>query len=275
MRLLTLLVGLRRQSTAGKLTGHAYGPHPDERIEVIERGAESTARPPVVYIHGGGWVGGKKEMYTGELRFLGDAGYPVFNLEYPMAPERPHPHMLLSLLSALTWIRDQHPEYESVHLMGDSAGGNLALMLGILIENPSLIHQLDPAASLNLPRAQSVVSMYGVLDRLSWIEHGFPGGRLMLECYGGPEAFEPEVGPELAITPMDLTFDSLPPTFITAGSKDQLAESSRLCADHLQKRFDPVSYQVYPGEAHGFFNRSGRPATQQLRSDILGFLSKH
>lgn len=275
MGLFGSLASLRRQAPAGKVTEYAYGPHPDERIEFIERRAESPARAPVVYIHGGGWIAGKKELYTAELRFLGDAGYPVFNLEYPMAPERPHPHMLLSLLSALSWIREQNPEYASVHLMGDSAGGNLALMLGILIENPSRIEELEPAASPNLPRALSVVSIYGVLDRLSWIEHGFPGGRLMLECYAGPEAFEPVVGPERAITPMDLTFDSLPPTFISAGSKDQLAESSRLCASHLQERFDSVSYQVYPGEAHGFFNRSGRPASQQLRSDILSFLSKH
>ena len=97
----------------------------------------------------------------------------------------------------------------------------------------------------------------------------------MLECYAGPRGLEPEIRPETAVTPMDLEFEKLPPTFIGVGSKDQLAESSRLCAEHLQKRFAPVDYQVYRGEAHGFFNRSGRPACQRLRSDILDFLAKH
>lgn len=275
MGIFGLLAGLRSRSLSDGMSEHAYGSHPAERIDVINQRGGSPSRTPVVYVHGGGWICGKKEMYTRELQFLAEAGYPVFNVEYPLAPERPHPHMLLSLLSSLAWIRERYPEYEAVHLMGDSAGGNLVLMLGILIANPDRIRQLDSHSSLTLPRAQSVVSIYGVLDRLSWIDKGFPSAALMLECYAGPDALKSEVGPELAVTPMDIEFDALPPTLITAGSKDQLAESSRICAEHLQKRFEPVEYQVYPGEAHGFFNRTGRPASQKLRSDILEFLSTH
>jgi acetyl esterase len=269
------LARLRKLSPPGVISHHDYGSHPAERLEWIEPKAGSPARVPVVYVHGGGWICGKKELYTRELLFLAEAGHPVFNIEYPLAPENPHPKMLLSLLSALAWIREQHPEIESVHLMGDSAGGNLALMLGILCANPALTVALDPELSLSTPRPQTVISLYGVLDRLSWIEHRFPGAALMLECYAGRAALEPEVGPERAVTPMDLSFESLPPTLITVGSKDQLAASSRLCAERLQKDFDGVEYEVYPGEAHGFFNRGGRPACQQLRRDILEFLSKH
>lgn len=270
-----LLSSLRRRSLPDSMSEQAYGSHPAERLEVIDRSAGSPPLAPVVYVHGGGWICGKKEMYTQELLFLTEVGHPVFNVEYPMAPERPHPHMLLSLLSALAWIREQHPDVETVHLMGDSAGGNLVMMLAIMMANPQLIQQLDPDASFTLPRIKSVISIYGVLDRLSWIEKGFPSAALMLESYAGPEAFEPEVGAQHAVTPMDVEFDVLPPTLITCGSKDQLAESSRICAEALQKRFEPVEYQVYPGENHGFFNRAGRPAAEKLRNDILAFLSKY
>ncbi len=270
-----LISRLRRLSPPGSITNHSYGSHPDERIELIEPRAGAQSRAPVVYVHGGGWICGKKEIYTRELLFLAEAGYPVFNVEYPLAPERPHPHMLLSLLECLAWIRQQKPEHESVHLMGDSAGGNLVLMLAILTENPTLIRTLDPDFSRVLPRTQSVISIYGVLDRLSWIEKGFPSASLMLECYAGPEALKPEIGPDSAVTPMDVEFDALPPTLIAVGDKDQLAESSRICAEQLRKRFEPVEYEVYPGEAHGFFNRAGRPACQKLRGDILGFFEKH
>jgi acetyl esterase len=271
----TGLTRLRRSSPPGPISQHAYGSHPAERIERIEPREGAAARAPVVYVHGGGWICGKKEMYTGELLFLAEAGYPVFNVEYPLAPERPHPHMLVSLLSALAWIRQQYPDDDAVHLMGDSAGGNLALMLGILGANPELMGQLGAGARFTVPRPASVVSIYGVLDRLTWIEKGFPSAALMLECYAGPSALLPEIGPELAVTPMDLEFDRLPPTFIAVGSKDQLADSSRLCSEHLRKRFQHIDYEVYPGEAHGFFNRPGRPASKQLRSDILDFLAKH
>lgn len=265
----------RRLSPPGAITNHSYDAHKDERIELIEPRADAPTRAPVVFVHGGGWICGKKEIYTRDLLFLAEAGHPVFNVEYPLAPERPHPHMLLSLLESLAWIRRQHPEHESVHLMGDSAGGNLAVMLAILTENPALIRTLDPDFTPVLPRTQSVVSVYGVLDRLSWIEKGFPSALLMLYCYGGPEARKPEVDPAYAITPVDLEFAALPPTMIAVGSKDPLAESSRICAEHLRKHFEPVEYEVYPGETHGFFNRAGRPACQKLRGDILGFFEQH
>ena len=273
MGLFSLMTRSARRALGDAVSEHHYGPHPSERIEFMGPKDAESKKAPLVYIHGGGWICGKMEMYTAELVFLAEEGYPVFNLEYPLAPERPHPHMLLSLLSALAWIKKEHPQYEAIHLMGDSAGGNLALMLGILVANPELIKALDPDFSESLPTVESVVSIYGVLDRLSWIEEGFPSAALMLECYAGAEALEPQIGSEQAVTPMDLEFSNLPPSFVVAGSKDQLAESSRLCAESLKGRFDSVSYKVYPGEAHGFFNRSARPASQELRGDIIEFLS--
>jgi acetyl esterase/lipase len=269
------MTGLRKLSPPGAFSHHAYGAEEAERLELIDPASRTPDRTPVVYIHGGGWICGKKEIYTGDLFFLAEAGHPVFNLEYPLAPETPHPGMLLSLLSSLAWIREYYPQHESVHLMGDSAGGNLALMLGILCENPELAKNLRSEPLAAMPKIESVVSIYGVLDRLTWIERKFPSAALMLECYAGKSALEPEVGPELAVTPMDLSFEALPPTFIGVGTKDQLYESSRICSQHLQASFEDIQYEEYPGEGHGFFNRSGRPASQKLRADILGFLARH
>lgn len=269
-----VLSRLRSAAAPGAVTEHAYGPHPAERLELIEASADAPARAPIVYVHGGGWICGKKEMYTSKLVPFAEAGHPVFNLEYPLAPERPHPLMLRSLLGGLAWIRERYPQHEAVHLMGDSAGGNLVTMLGILTANPELIKPIDPEFNQPTPKPRSIISLYGVLDRLSWIEHKFPGATLMLHCYGGPAALESDVGPDQALTPMDLQFGALPPTFIAVGSKDQLARSSQLCAERLQSEFESVSYKVYEGEAHGFFNLN-RPASQELVADSLDFLARH
>ena len=159
----------------GSVTEHAYGTHPDERLEFIAPRADAPSRSPVIYLHGGGWILGKKESYTRFLSFLADAGYPVLNVEYPLAPERPHPAILRSLFSALDWIEANHPEFPGYHAMGDSAGGNLAMMIGLLARNPDCVSAFDGARAGALPLAcRSVVSLYGVLDRLSWIEDGFP-----------------------------------------------------------------------------------------------------
>jgi len=256
----------------GAVQQHAYGPDPAERLEFIAPRMGAPERPPIVYVHGGGWIAGRKESYTRYLSFLAEAGFPIFNVEYPLAPENPHPGILRSLLAALDWIRTNHPNVSSVHVMGDSAGGNLVMMLGLLAANPELLRVVDPQRAEVPLACLSVLSLYGVLDRLSWIEDDFPGAQLMLESYGGRAAFEAEVGPELALTPMDLEFASAPPSFLAAGTEDPLCRSSRLFAERLASDPGKVVHKEYPGEGHGFFNLFRSKSDAQLRADILEFL---
>lgn len=273
-RIVTVFRG--KPTPPGPISEHQYGPHPDERLEYTPRKPGSPERLAVVYIHGGGWIAGKKELYRSDLFFLAENGHPVFNVEYPMAPENPHPAILRSLLLALEWIREHHPECAHAHFMGDSAGGNLATMLGILSENPELIRDIDgEAIPRTAVRCQSVVSIYGVLDRLSWIENGFPGARAMMNSYAGEAAFKENVSQDLAITPMDLSFDAVPPCFLTAGTEDQLCESTEIFAKRVSGSANEVATKYYEGEAHGFFNFIRRPASQELRRDILAFLARH
>ena len=86
--------------------------------------------------------------------------------------------------------------------MGDSAGGNLATMLGVLSRNPEFIRDIDPTGTPRTALAcYSVVSLYGVLDRLSWIDNQFPLSKVMLESYAGKAAFEREVDPSASFRP--------------------------------------------------------------------------
>jgi acetyl esterase/lipase len=226
-------------------------------------------------VHGGGWIAGHRSIYTGDLAFLVEDGRTVANLDYPLAPEAPHPEPLRALLRALAHLRSEDPRFERVHLIGDSAGGNLVVMLALLLEDRSRLEPWAPGAAADThPEIASVVSLYGVLDRLSWLEHRFPMARLMMRSYGGPAALEPSVGPELAITPVDLEITSGPPVWIAYGDRDRLAESSRLGARHLEEAGVRTHLECHPGEQHGFFNFASRPESQRLRSDILRFLAE-
>jgi acetyl esterase/lipase len=272
-----LSLRFRKQSNPpGPVSLHSYGEHRDETLQYIPRKPGSPERAAVVYIHGGGWIAGKKELYTADLFFLAEQGYPVFNVEYPLAPENPHPALLRSLLKALEWIRANHPEFETVHYMGDSAGGNLAMMLGLLSNNPSLVQDITPAAASGTALGcHSVVSIYGVLDRLSWIDNKFPLSRAMLESYAGKAAFLQDVAPSLAITPMDLEFESIPASYLAAGTEDQLCDSTEMFAKRLEGSPNEVTLSIFEGEAHGFFNMYWRPAYEEMRVEILEFLDRN
>ncbi len=264
---------LRRSALDAPIERRRYGTRSAETLELIHARRDAPQREPVVYLHGGGWICGKKQLYTADLAFLSERGHRVFNLDYPLAPEHPHPLPLIALFHALSWIRKRYPEVTGVHLMGDSAGGNLAMMLGLLLAHPELRGALAPSSeALDLPRPRSIISLYGVLDRLSWLEHGFPGAKLMLQCYGGRGAFEAQVGPELALTPLDLQFESYPPCFIAYGTRDRLAESSRLAYERLKESRGRVRLAKYDGESHGFFNMGWRKNCARLKHDISNFL---
>lgn len=119
---------------SGRVREFTYGSLKDEKLDFITTGIAEEKRSAIVHVHGGAWIAGSKgKFYSKPLLKFSDAGYPVFSLNYPLAPEQQHPYLLRSLLKALVWIRRNYPQYASVHLIGDSAGGNLAMMLGIYI----------------------------------------------------------------------------------------------------------------------------------------------
>ncbi len=93
--------------------------------------------PAVVVIHGGGWAHGKKEELNFEGAHLSEAGFAAFVIDYRMAPPGGHWHAPIALedtRTAVIWVRAHAGEYGvdplRVAALGNSAGGNLAMMLG-------------------------------------------------------------------------------------------------------------------------------------------------
>lgn len=253
-----------------------YGLH---RQEILDYHAPRPGTPPrqaVVFIHGGGWLMGTKDFYGHDLVFLPEAGYPVFNIEYPKAPEHPHPQPLRSLLAALVFIKHSFEGVDHIHLMGDSAGGNMAVMAALLLSDITLLKQVDPWCDpKKLPKVMSVTSIYGVLDRGTMMRPNVPGGSNLLAIYAGPGALSETVGPELSITPMDLAFERHPPCMLACGADDPILPSSQLYAERLQRDGHQVSLKTYANAFHGFFNFPDGEPKRALRRDILAFLSEH
>lgn len=248
----------------------AYGSLKDEKLDFIAPKKEIEKQIAIVHIHGGAWVAGSKgNFYSKPLVKFSNAGYPIFSLNYPLAPEQQHPYLLRSLVRALIWIKKNYPQYESIHLIGDSAGGNLAMMLGIYLSNPELLKILDSVNLTVLPKIKSIVDIFGVNDRMSWIEDGFPSAKLFNKVY-----VENTTTPNIPLFPMDFErIENLPPTFIVGAGKDKLLRSSKTWAEHISKQFKNVEYKVYEGAAHGFF--SFGKGCEELSNDMLTFFKSN
>lgn len=254
---------------SGKVKEFSYGNLKDEKLDFITPSTSSKKRLAIVHIHGGAWVAGSKgNFYSKPLMKFSNAGYPVFSLNYPLAPEQQHPFLLRSLLKALVWIKKNYPEYDTIHLIGDSAGGNLAMMLGIYLSNPDLLKIIDSITINELPKIVSVVDIFGVNDRISWVEDGFPSAKLFTKVY-----VENTTTPNIPLFPTDFKhIDNLPPLFIVGAGNDKLLRSSKIWAEHTSKSFIDVQFKIYEGAAHGFF--SFGKGCEELSDDMLIFFDR-
>lgn len=90
--------------------------------------------PIVVFFYGGSWQGGRREYY----RFVGEAlsarGVVVVIPDYRKAPRFVFPAFMHDAASATAWTLDHARELGGdparVHVMGHSAGGHIAALLG-------------------------------------------------------------------------------------------------------------------------------------------------
>ncbi len=272
-------LALAKRGTAVSLREFQYGTHRDERLDhQVPLDPVANGRTAIVYLHGGGWIACGKQYYPADLQFLCNAGYTVFNVEYPLAPEHPHPLMLQSIFRAVAWIKRNHPHIRRVHMMGDSAGANLAAMYCVVCANPELLPALGGEfARADLLEPASLVSLYGLLERETLLGDD-PDKvkaivRLFLQSYGGPDSLKPDKPlPENAITPLDIDWRQHPPCFLAVGDIDFLYESSSRYAGELEERGIALTHKIYPGAPHGFFNYN-HAQTPRLRQDVLEFLA--
>src|SRR5262249_12158723 len=94
-------------------------------------GARGSARPGVLYFHGGGWVQGDLETHHGLCARLAErSGALVVAIDYRLAPEHPFPAAVEDSFAAYRWLRSHaaavggDPGRGAV--AGDSAGGHLS-----------------------------------------------------------------------------------------------------------------------------------------------------
>ncbi len=82
----------------------------------------------VLYLHGGGYIGGSPQMYRGiASTFARSCSARVLVLDYRLAPEHPFPAAVEDAVAAYRLILDGGTPPGRVVVAGDSAGGGLTL----------------------------------------------------------------------------------------------------------------------------------------------------
>ena len=91
--------------------------------------------PAIVCIHGGGFRAGTREGYDGMCVALAQKGYVAITVTYRLAPAYQFPAAVHDCKAAVRWLRANAAKYHAdparIGAMGGSAGGHLALFLGV------------------------------------------------------------------------------------------------------------------------------------------------
>ncbi|KAF4951616.1 hypothetical protein FGADI_7393 [Fusarium gaditjirri] len=187
---------------------------------------DEANRPAILYLHGGGWV---NEIVTWHYKFVAqiarDTGLDVLIPIYPLIP-RPTataPQIVAGLHEIMSQIKQP-----IVSIGGDSAGGNLAMLLaqhlvrvksGLASQVRSLV-LISPALDNTLSHPES--KRLGRDD--PWLSHD--GLHVAVDVYSGDLApSDPRVSPLFG----DIA--DLPPILLLSGTHDLLcADARRLSA---------------------------------------------
>jgi acetyl esterase/lipase len=124
---------------------------------------DAASHPTLVYIHGGGWLGGSKNQITPFILPYLEAGYNVVSLEYRKG-EATAPAAVDDCMLALQWINRHASEYnvdrKNIVISGESAGGHLCLITGML-NSIKGSHRYYCGDSL---KVKAIVNWFGITD---------------------------------------------------------------------------------------------------------------
>jgi epsilon-lactone hydrolase len=234
--------------------------------------AHSDDHAVVLYLHGGGYVFGSPRTHRNLVsRISHVTGLPVLALDYRLPPVATLPAPIEDALAAYRHLLDEGHAPERIVVVGDSAGGHLALTLAL------------HAAEAALPKPAALVLLS------PWTDLGMTGGSI--QHNGALDPFVPPIALQRAArvalngadpadwrsSPLfapDELFAQLPPTLLQAGSTEVLLDDAIRTAERLAGAGVRTELQVYERQPHVVPLWAGTPEARTALREIGRFVDE-
>ncbi|MCI2057748.1 MAG: alpha/beta hydrolase [Oscillibacter sp.] len=248
---------LERQRKGQEILGRLAAPMSDMEWEPFELDGMPAAwmrpahghgrRHAILYCHGGGYTSGNlgySRVLASKLAHV--TGYDVLTFEYRLAPEHPYPAAVEDGLRAWNHLMYLGYGARDIVMAGDSAGGNLALVL---------CHRLK-AAGRKLPMALILMS--------PWADMTMSG-----ESYAQRADIDPMLTPEYIraardayapgmdvggadLSPLFGDLSHFPPTLIQVGTHEILLSDAQRLTARLEEQRVPCRLEIWDDMWHVF-----------------------
>ncbi|MEX0867511.1 MAG: alpha/beta hydrolase [Pirellulales bacterium] len=223
--------------------------------------------PGVLYIHGGGWASGSKNNTPQVMQLLASHGYVVASINYRLAPKHTFPAQVEDARAALAWMAEHADDFQidkqRLAVMGGSAGGHLALLVGLMDSKTA-------GDEAPLPPVRAIVNIFGPTD-LTTGDWPQSADSLLVQFMGGSLKDAPRRYQEAS--PVTYIDRDDPPVLTLHGTKDPLVpfRQAEILHDRLTAAGVDSQLEAIEGAGHGW----GEPDLSRTLRMTVAFLDKH
>jgi acetyl esterase/lipase len=242
----------------------------EAKLDVYQPQAATGPSPTLVYIHGGGWVGGNKDAAILNLVPYLELGWAVVNVEYRLARVSLAPAAVEDCRCALRWVISKAKDYNfdtnKIVVTGHSAGGHLSLTTGMLPAEAGLDRQCPGSEDL---KVAAIINWYGITDVGDLLDG--PNMKTYAVAWMGSLPNRDEIARR--VSPLSYIRSGLPPVLTIHGDADPTVPYSHAVRLHeaLTKAGVPNQLLTILGGKHGGFSRA---ETLKAYATIRDFLAK-
>lgn len=245
--------------------------------------------PLLIHIHGGGFAFGDKRDDHMDAYLTGiKQGWAVASVEYRLSGEAPFPAAVLDCREAVRYIKVHAGEFsidpERIAVIGGSAGGNLAAMLGMNVPNGQFPGEEGRAEFSAQPDVRAAVDQFGPVRfetmpgqaRANGVSQVPPDPAMMPESkYLGIPLDKAPVELLAAAYPATYASERMAPMLVQHGTADHLvpwAQSEEFVKDLTNRGFgEKVEYIPLEGADH----EDKRFFAKENMDLVFKFLNRH
>lgn len=267
-------------------------PVTDHMIEITiyerkDQSASKEQRKVMLFIHGGGFIGGDVRTKGNQCRYLAQqSGAVVISPEYRLAPETPYPGPEVDVIGTIDWLEENaerlNIDTNKMAIMGESAGGHLAINTCLKDEKQRMKLAVSVYGVMDLSKAEDTPYHWDYsLYKMAEEQKDYIMNRLFrfkelndsmndLYLQNGESTLDGEVSPLFS-----KHLDRLPKVLMIEAEFDYFRICNEEFVKRLQEEGKDVDVIYYEGLDHGFFDRIGSlPQTKDCIDEIAKYMKE-